>query len=739
MRNLKIVLISTILVLAMFCTLTGCLSKGANADPALNDGQGEEYVYTLQIIGDTNTQETDKEDGEEDKYLNAGHIYIKKEFTQDSINLTSLREPEASYNPGYDFRGWYFTSDFNGVSVDRMTLDQFLDLFDEYGFIEGDDSTIKKVILHAKWVSKEAKKIESAEDLASIYDIYLEEIASVLRANEGMSYEEARLKVNRELVFVLNNAIDLSSFDHYKFADEHVLDPDDYDDEAEMQEEADNLKVLYEHSWVPIAGGVGEAFGATFDGNGYEISGMEIIVTAHDQDPEFNYLPVGLFGKVTGTVKNVNLVDYKIQMDGDASRFYVGGIVGWSSFEEIETDAGTIRQAGDTIGCSSTGNIVNLEIEYTGNMWDSLFGSYAEPTSQVYYGGVIGFLEEADAQNISSNGNITSQSNAEEVYLGGAVGYNQKGRITSANANVYVYGRYAGGLVGYNNGELTLSYALGDAEGSLSYPAIAGGLTAYNFTEGVITRCYAEGEVRARTAGGLVGVNVFDYVTAAGGTIAHTYAKGNVFASEYAGGLVGRATADLPIFGREDFHSSIFDDDNEYNSTSSTPEYAIIQNCFAFGDVEANASETVFKDDEGKEVEASVYYSVFAGALFGQAYEQLVKGCIAIGDVSAISVRQNDTTSTNNTAFAGNFAGHTTNEIVGADYRQVYALSTMSVYRNGMLFDGENYPNTAPTQNYDWFNNSSNYNVNNIGFNSAFWNLSNLDFENGIYPTLKGV
>ena len=740
MRNLRLFLITSILVLAIVCSLAGCLTNSADASPALNDGV-EEILYTCKITYDSRTAQ-----GTWDQ-----------EYGRESLNLTALETPDATYNPGYDFGGWYFNTQYTGTSLDRMDIKDFYAYVDEHGEYYA-STNLMHITIYAKWISKSAEKISTAEELVQVFETYEAKITEYMSQNPEMTYEQARRQANN-MVFVLTTPIDLSTFDHYSHADEHVLDPDDYDSEAEMQEEADKLKVMYENSWVPIAGGVGECFGATFDGNGYEISGMKIIVTDHDADPEFNYIPVGLFGKVSGTVKNVNLVDYTIQMDGDVSRFYVGGVVGWNSFYEYED---TSRQYGRVEGCSSTGNIANLEIEYTGNMWDSLFGSYAEPTSQVYFGGVIGYLEEATAVKLSSNGKITSESNADEVYLGGIVGYNYKGRLETSNANVYVRGRYAGGVVGYNNGTISTSYALGDVEGSLSYPAIAGGLVAYNYVEGKIDQCYAEGNAKARTAGGLVGVNVFDYATAAGGTVKNAYALGDVFASEYAGGLIGRATADLPIFGRQDFHPSIFDDGKEYSATSDINVFAIVENCLAYGDVEANATETEFKDDKGNVVNASVYYSVFAGSLFGQSYEQLVKGCVAFGDATAISNRPKNSEIvddlTYNTAFAGNFAGQTTNNVLGADYRAVYALEDILITKNGSPFKGtylvevvdpesgetiiveKTYPNMVTKKDVSWFNAASNYyDPFGMAFDTNIWNLNGLDVENGIYPTLKGV
>ena len=659
MRNLRVLIISILLVACICLTLVGCMGNGADALDVITENEGDVLMsYVVTFV--TNSDQT----------IDPIEVRTLEENAVPTLN--------SAYKPGYNFAGWYLSSDFSGT---RLTF--------PYTFT-------RNTTLYAKWIAKTTISIKSAEDLQ--------------RINEDL-----------EADYVLMANVDLSQFNHYAFASEHRLDPDDFDTPEQMEEEREKLKARYANSWVPIAGGVGEEFKGTFDGNGYVISGMKIVISDYDEDPEFNYLPVGLFGKVSGTLRNVNLVDYDVQVDGDASRFYIGGVAGWSFQNRI-------------INCTAVGNIINHEIDYTGNMWDSLFGSYAEPTESTYFGGVIGLMEEATVSGVSSEGKITSESNADNVYLGGAVGYIKSGSLTSSNSLTYVRGRYAGGLVGYNDGAILRCFAMGNVEGSLSYPAIAGGLVSYNFTSGTIERSYATGDAKARTAGGLVGVNVFDYVSAVGGTIRNTYASGDVFASEYAGGLVGRATADLPIFGREDFNPSIYNPNDDYGTSSN--RFAIIENSLSYGNVEANVTETTFKDYLGQEVTTSVYYSVFAGSLIGQSYEQLIKGCVAFGDVLAISNRPiiegSEDEFVYNTAFADNFMGHSTNLVVGADYRNVYAVEGMTVTRNGSNYSGFN---SATVQTYNMLNDSSFYRYT-LGFDVNYWNLNNLDVENGVMPTL---
>ena len=492
-------------------------------------------------------------------------------------------------------------------------------------------------------------------------------------------------------------------------------------------------------SWEPIGGfEEGNEFSGTFDGNGFVISGMTI--KGLEADEEFNYLPIGLFGKVTGTIRNVTLVNYYIELDGDQSRFYIGGIAGWLSRASMSN-------------CVAIGEFNNPEIDYEGGIWDSLLGSYAEPTTSLYCGGAVGYVQGSTVTKVSTEGKITSQSNEENVYFGGVAGYvgaydeegenvsiHEPSTLSNCNSAVTVYGRYAGGLIGYNNGAVSSSSATGDVSGSLSYPAIAGGLIAYNFDEGSINACYATGHAEARTAGGLVGVNIFDFETADGGTIANCYAAGDVFASEYAGGLVGRAVSDLPYLGRPDFDDVVYDHDAEHTTSATT--FFMIENCLAYGSVEANASTTVFKDYEGNEYTANVFYAVFAGNFIGQAYELYIRSCVGFGNVDAISHRAasdsavGDEIYTHNVAYGDNFAGHSTALTSSADYMRVYVASGVTVTRNGTAYDTSAGYNSVDEISYAYLNNASFYTTS-LGFSTDYWNLSNLNVQAGVYPTLK--
>jgi filamentous hemagglutinin family protein len=119
--------------------------------------------------------------------------------------------------------------------------------------------------------------------------------------------------------------------------------------------------------------------------------------------------------------------------------------------------------------------------------------------------------------------------------VGALVGANE-GDITHSYASVAVTGHEGvGGLVGLNNGRVRHSHASGQVQGTGGDDV--GGLVGYN-EGGTIARSYATGDVSGPLdVGGLVGDNSF-------GTIKHSYATGTVSGTNVSdnfgvGGLVG--------------------------------------------------------------------------------------------------------------------------------------------------------------------------------------------------------
>jgi len=110
------------------------------------------------------------------------------------------------------------------------------------------------------------------------------------------------------------------------------------------------------------------------------------------------------------------------------------------------------------------------------------------------------------------------------------------GTLSNSHASTPVMGKVSGlsdnigGLVGYvmDGGNVINSYATGEVPGTQDYYH-AGGLVGYNY--GTITNSFATGAVKGYYVGGLAGYN-------GGGVISNSYATGTVTGIYYAAGLV---------------------------------------------------------------------------------------------------------------------------------------------------------------------------------------------------------
>ncbi len=128
--------------------------------------------------------------------------------------------------------------------------------------------------------------------------------------------------------------------------------------------------------WNPIGGS--SAFSGIFEGNNYNITGMRI---------NTSYTYVGLFGNVSGTVKNLTVGG---NVKGTT---YTGGIAGYCT--------GTIK------------NCVNQA-----SIYGSPSGRYA------YIGGIIGMGNSSTRiTNCVNTGYISGYTNGDKVYVSGIVGY----------------------------------------------------------------------------------------------------------------------------------------------------------------------------------------------------------------------------------------------------------------------------------------------------------------------------
>ena len=237
--------------------------------------------------------------------------------------------------------------------------------------------------------------------------------------------------------------------------------------------------------WIPI-GTMNSPFTGSLDGDGYKITNFKITTGMNH---------VGLFGYSSGTLLNIGVEDFEIDVTYSGT-VCAGGLVGYNYI-------GTITN------CYATGAVSAT----------SSSGSSA--------GGLVGYNNNGTITNCYATGDVSatssSTSSSSFSYAGDLVGYNNKGTITNCYATGDVSATsssgfsYAGGLVGYDNdhGTITNCYATGDVSATSSGSSYAGGLVGYN-NNGTITNCYATGDVSA---------------TCSGSSSSSTYS--------YAGGLVG--------------------------------------------------------------------------------------------------------------------------------------------------------------------------------------------------------
>ncbi len=149
------------------------------------------------------------------------------------------------------------------------------------------------------------------------------------------------------------------------------------------------------------------------------------------------------------------------------------------------------------------------------------------------YIGLFGKIENADISNLGLiGGSITGA-----YYSGSLIGYNDNGTITNCHSSADVTGLktgsetgYIGGLIGYNSGDITLSYSSGDVSGASAY---TGGLAGYHFDDYTISNSFSASDVTGEDyTGGFAGKN--DY-----GAIENCYSFGNVTGEDYTGGFAG--------------------------------------------------------------------------------------------------------------------------------------------------------------------------------------------------------
>jgi len=227
-------------------------------------------------------------------------------------------------------------------------------------------------------------------------------------------------------------------------------------------------------------------FTGVFEGNGYVIRNIEIRGAGY----------IGLFGYVStsGQIHNLGIAD--VNMTGGD---YVGGLAGFS-----KGSISNCYSTGAVRGSSYVGGLVGI------NYYGSISDCYGKVFTSGRYsdvGGLAGYNYYGSISNCYATGNVARDDYAYTYAddFGGLVGSNG-GTISNCYSKGTVSSSYGvGGLAGDNGGTISNCYATGLVSGRYNATNV-GGLAGYNASS--ISSCYATGMVSgSENAGGLVGRN----------------------------------------------------------------------------------------------------------------------------------------------------------------------------------------------------------------------------------------
>jgi hypothetical protein len=286
------------------------------------------------------------------------------------------------------------------------------------------------------------------------------------------------------------------------------------------------------------------AFNGVFNGNGHTISNFTYTA------PSSSY--VGIFGHTSASARVEKVALVNVNVTGSE---FIGGLVGYNEGTISDSSvAGAISGysfvggltgynfTGTISNCSSTGTVTGGDYsEYLGGLVGYSNGNIGNcfstgatsgRVSSNYLGGLVG-QSDGSISNCHSKGTVAGGDTSN--YLGGLAGVNY-GIISNSFSTAAVSGGSSayclGGLAGYNYNTVSACWAGSNVSGGASRRSV-GGLVGEIGPPGVVSNCYATGEVSAdHDVGGLVGMNDK-------GTITKCHSSGKVSGSEYAGGLLG--------------------------------------------------------------------------------------------------------------------------------------------------------------------------------------------------------
>ena len=219
------------------------------------------------------------------------------------------------------------------------------------------------------------------------------------------------------------------------------------------------------NNWTPIGSGSNTSFTGSFDGQYHAISIFGISIST-DTTATTAAQYVGMFGYLTGTVKNLGLKNTRIQKTStagaDASSSYVGAVAGY-------VRNGTVENCWAIRGMQVGGVVPNDWVTFV-----NLASYSTSNSSRNYVGGVVGYIDgSGTVKNCYSTTGVVGASSGGSLYVGGVVGYMNGGTVQNCYSWGYIQHQRnsgsgtvtgsVGGVVGYlNAGSLTKCITLSD-------------------------------------------------------------------------------------------------------------------------------------------------------------------------------------------------------------------------------------------------------------------------------------
>lgn len=260
--------------------------------------------------------------------------------------------------------------------------------------------------------------------------------------------------------------------------------------------------------WMPL-GDYTLPFMGIFDGNGHTISNMTITNN--------NQIFVGLFGKATGDIKNLNLTNVSVNVETDFLT-YVGGLVGFTTGNVTD-----VSVSGDLTVLNSVSNsYMGLLVGYTQSPLETdtdaaTFVSNVLENNEVsgnlvltseniaFLGGLVGKTFNTTVKDNYSDTDITLITSTAQSYLGGFIGHNYGGILEGHEAevddvNIYIENNVSLSIINITVDEKDISFG-----GFIGYNQ--SGYIRNNFSNTEITAIGIYAETQTFNIGAFLGEN----------------------------------------------------------------------------------------------------------------------------------------------------------------------------------------------------------------------------------------